>query len=202
MSKASTNDFFNDINYQSIVDTIKGVYTSDGSISTLLDFERVLDEADLYAYKNWELGELVEGPNVKKYSVNCTFMYPEKTMPDPRGGKRLIGLGCTIKFKKTEIKVPIEVKNPGDFKAGTHYPKLVKRMIWLVYIDMPKQLMNDIREGTIDLADQTIDLEELDDSYEEDLDKENLEGESTNGAQADNQGAMNAPQAQPQIGGF
>jgi len=177
MSKLPADDFFNDIDFPNIVDTIKGVYTSDASLSTLLDFERVLDEADLYAYKNWELGELVDGPENKRYTVTCVFMYPEKLMPDPRGGKRLINLGCEIKFKKTTIKVPVTIEQPDDYKAGTHYPKLTERIVWLVSIMMPKELMNTIREGSIDLADQTIDLEELDSAYDDDLDKEGLEGE-------------------------
>jgi hypothetical protein len=36
--------------------------------------------------------------------------------------------------------------------------------------------MSDIREGSIDLAGQTIDLEDLDDAYESDLDKEAEQG--------------------------
>jgi hypothetical protein len=172
MSKKPADDFFNSVDYPGIIDTIKGVFTSDGSISTLIDFERVLDEADLYAYKNWDLGELVDGPEIGKYSVTCTFMYPNKLMPNPKGGTRLTNVGCTVHFKKTKIKVPIEIKDPSDFKSGTHYPKMAEREVWLVRIAMPKQLMNEIREGSIDLADQTIDLQDLDDAYEQDLDKE------------------------------
>ena len=77
----TADKFFNDVDFVSIVDTVKGIFTSDGSMSTLLDFERVLDEADLYAFKNWELGELVQGPTVRRYSVSCIFMYPYKLMP-------------------------------------------------------------------------------------------------------------------------
>ena len=32
--------------------------------------------------------------------------------------------------------------------------------------------MDDIKEGSIDLAGQTVDLNELDDAYDDDLDKE------------------------------
>lgn len=169
--------FFKDIDYVSIVDTVKGIFTSDGSINTLLDFERVLDEADLYAFKNWEIGELVQGPTVKRYSVCCIFMYPEKLMPDPRGGKRLLVLGCSIKFKKTKIRVPIEVKDYEDYVPGTRYPKMTKKTVWLVRIEMPKELMNEIREGSIDLAGQNIDLQELDDSYDSDLDQGDVKQE-------------------------
>lgn len=168
----TADDFFDSIDYVSIIDTVKGIFTSDGSIATLLDFERVLDEADLYAFKNWELGELVQGPVVKRYSVTCMFMWPYKLMPDPSGAKRLASIGCNIKFKKTKIEVPIEVKNYDDFMPGTRYPKSVKRTVWLVMIEMPKDLMDDIKEGSIDLAGQNIDLEELDNAYDADLDKE------------------------------
>jgi len=176
MSKHSADDFFNDIDYPSIIDTIKGIYTSDGSINTLLDFERVLDESDLYAFKNWILGELVDGPIINKYSVACIFMYPEKLMPNPKGGKRLTHLGCRIHFKKTTMEVPIKLESNDDFKPGTHYPKMIEKSVWLVRIEIPKELMNDIREGSIDLAGQTLDLDELDDAYDEDLDKEGAEG--------------------------
>jgi hypothetical protein len=101
-------------------------------------------------------------------------MWPSGIMPDPRGAKRLLPLGCTVKFKKTTLKVPVEIKDPSDFKPGTHYPKLIDRKVWLVNIIMPKALMNDIREGSVDLAGQTIDLEDLDDAYAKDYDTDSL----------------------------
>jgi len=172
MKQHSADNFFNDIDFVSIVSSIKGVFTSDGTMSTLLDFERVLDEADLYAYKNWLLGELVQGPDIGKYSVTCVFMWPYKLMPDPRGAKRLATIGCDVAFAKSRIKVPVEVKNYEDFVQGTRYPKMEERPVWFVQVRMPKELMNDIKEGSIDLADQTIDLEEIDNAYEDDLDKQ------------------------------
>lgn len=177
MTTKSANKFFDDIDFVSIVSTIKGVFTSDGSMSILLDFERVLDEADLYAFRNWILGELVHGPNIRKYTVKCVFMWPYKLMPDPSGAKRLASLGCDVQFVKHKIKVPIEVKEYDDFIPGTRYPKMVEKEMWFVSIDMPKELMNEIKEGSVDLADQTIDLDDLDEAYDEDLDKENTQQE-------------------------
>lgn len=177
MTKVADN-FFNNIDYDSIISTVKGIYTSDGSMSTLLDFERVLDDADLYAYKNWELGELVQGPDVGRYSVSCTFMWPYDLMPDPRGGKRLLAIGCDVEFAKSKVKVPVEVKDYEDFVPGTRYPKGVERKVWFSKITIPLELMNDIKEGSIDLADQAIDLEDIEEAYSKDLDKEGVESET------------------------
>jgi hypothetical protein len=180
MIKAA-NRFFDDVDYVSIIDTVKGIFTSDGSMSVLLDFERVLDEADVYAFRNWELGELVQGPVVKRYTVSCMFMWPFKLMPDPRACKRLVNLGCKIHWKKTKINVPVEVEDPDDFQPGTRYPKMKPKTVWLVNIEMPKEIMDDIREGSIDLAGQNIDLNELDDSYDEDMQKEDSDGTEDGG---------------------
>jgi hypothetical protein len=170
MKSLPADRFFNDIDFVSIVDTIKNVYMSDGSMSTLLDYERVLDEADVYAFKNWKHGELVQGPNVGRYACKCVFMWPYKLMPDPRAALRLINIGCRVTYGKGEVEVPVEVKDYDDFNPGTRYPKMHKRKVWFVEVVVPVDLMDDIKEGTIDLADQTIDLSEIDDAYNEDLD--------------------------------
>ena len=164
--------FKNDQDYWLVSETIRDLYLSEGSLNTLLDFERVLDEMDIYAFKNWELGELVAGPEIGRYRVSCTFMWPEKLMPDPRGAKRLLPFDCEVKYKKTSMKVPVKVTEPGDFQPGTHVAKLTDKPIWLVEIVMPKNLMNDIRTGSLELEDETIDLQDLESAYEQDLDQE------------------------------
>jgi hypothetical protein len=172
-----TDKFFNDINFYSILETIKTVYSSDGSMSTLLDFERCLDESDLYGYENWELGELVQGPMVKKYTVACIFMWPYKLMPDPSGAKRLLNLGARVKVKLTHVKVPMHVDSYEDFIQGTRYPKMINKKVWLFYVELPRDLMDDIKEGSIDLAGQKIDLGDLADSYADDLEEDGNEQE-------------------------
>ena len=167
---------------------------SEGTIVTLLDFERVLDEVDLYAFKNWEIGELVAGPDVGKYKVACTFMWPEKLMPDPRGARRLLPFDCEISYRQVQMKIPIKITVPSDYQPGTKKARIVEKPVWLVEIVMPKSLMNDIKTGSIEMEDQEIDLDELDQAYEQDLDKE----ESQSDAAAENaQQDLAAQQHQP-----
>jgi hypothetical protein len=194
MKSLPADKFFNDVDFVSIVDTIKNVYMSDGSMSTLLDYERVLDEADLYAFKNWKHGELVQGPDLGRYSAKCIFMWPYKLMPDPRGAVRLHKIGCKVAFGKGEIEVPVEVKDYDDFNPGTRYPKMHKRKVWFVEIVIPFELMNDIKEGSIDLAGQTIDLSEIEDAYDEDLDSiEQEDGPDEQQTQEDDMMQPSAP---------
>jgi len=163
--------------YWQVAENIRDIYLSEGSLLTLLDFERVLDELDLYAFKNWQIGELVSGPTIGKYRVSCIFMWPEKLMPDPRGGRRLLPFDCDVKFKKTAMKVPMKIENPSDYRPGTHKARLVEKKIWLVEITLPKSLMSDIRSGSVELEDEEIDLEDLDQAYEQDLDQESYQSE-------------------------
>lgn len=164
--------FKNHEDYWQVADNIRDIYMSEGSLTTLLDFERVLDEVDIYAFKNWEIGELVAGPDIGKYRVTCTFMWPEKLMPDPRGARRLLPFDCEVSYMKKDMKIPIKITDPSDYRPGTKKAKLITKPVWLVEIVMPKALMNDIRTGSIEMEDQDIDLDELDQAYEQDLDDE------------------------------
>ena len=177
MKTKNSDKFFDDIDFISIVDNIKGIYTSDGSMSNLLDYERVLDQADLYAFKNWIKGELVQGPNIGRYTVSCVFMWPHKLMPDPRGAMRLVKIGCKVEVGKSKIKVPVKVENYDDFQPGTHYPRMEERKVWFVKITIPLELMDDIKEGSIELADKTIDLADIEEAYDDDLDQESTQNE-------------------------
>ena len=183
--------FKNHEDYWQVSENIRDIYMSEGSLTTLLDFERVLDEVDIYAFKNWELGELVAGPDIGKYRVTCTFMWPERLMPDPRGGRRLLPFDCEVSYMKKDIKIPVKITDPSDYRSGTKKAKLITRQVWLVEIVMPKALMNDIRTGSIEMEDQDIDLDDLDQAYEQDLDKDATQ----NDAQAENaQQSLEQPQ--------
>ena len=48
----------------------------------------------------------------------------------------------------------------------------MEKTVWLVSITMPKNLMSDIRTGSVQMADEEIDLEDLDRAYEENLDQQ------------------------------
>lgn len=178
MSKTIDQAIFKDgSDYWQVAENIKDIYLSEGSLLTLLDFERVLDELDLYAFKNWAIGELVSGPNIGKYRVSCIFMWPEKLMPDPRGARRLLPFDCEVKYKKTLMKVPMKIEGPDDYRPGTKKARLIEKKIWLVEIAMPKALMSDIRTGSVELEDEEIDLADLDSAYEQDLDKDSYQND-------------------------
>jgi len=165
-NKAFDSEIFKDhADYWQVAQNIKDIYLSEGTLMTLLDFERVLDSMDLYAFKNWDIGELVQGPTVGKYHVSCIFLWPENLMPDPRGGRRLLPFDCKVKYKKTDMKIPIKIDDPSDYRPGTKIARIIEKKVWLVEITMPKTLMSDIRTGSIDLEEQELDLQELDDAY-------------------------------------
>ena len=165
-NKAFDSEIFKDhADYWQVAQNIKDIYLSEGTLMTLLDFERVLDSMDLYAFKNWDIGELVQGPTVGKYHVSCIFLWPENLMPDPRGGRRLLPFDCEVKYKKTNMKIPIKIDDPSDYRPGTKIARIIEKKVWLVEITMPKTLMSDIRTGSIDLEEQELDLQELDNAY-------------------------------------
>ena len=134
-----------------IIQNVKEIQLAESSLETLINFERVLDELGLYAYKNWIKGELIKGPVYEKYFITCDFMWPYKLMPDPSGGERLLGYDCEVSYKKDAVVYPKKVKGEEDFKPGTKVPEKEERDIWIVSITIPKALINEIRQGSLEL---------------------------------------------------
>ena len=130
-----------------VIKTIENVYDNDTAFTILKDFERVLDELNLYVYDNWQDGELVAGPEILRHFVTCTFMWPRESMPDPDGGKRLIDYGCKVFYKKDVYIYPRKVLKSDDFRPGTKKGKLDQMPVWLVTIRMPKELIRTIYSG-------------------------------------------------------
>lgn len=135
---------------QDLIKNIDTIYSSDTSFSVLKDFERVLDQLDLYVYKNWADGEILSGPDIGRHWITCKFMWDRNKMPDPMGGKRLVDYDCKIGYQKTHILVPRKIRNPDDVRPGTKKGKLDRKPIWVVEIMMPKKLIADIYSSYAD----------------------------------------------------
>jgi hypothetical protein len=130
-----------------VIKNIKELYESNSNLAVLKDFERVLDEMDVYVYENWEDGELAYGPEVSRHWVKAGFMWPYSSMPDPVGAKRLADIGCNVKYKTTHLIAPKPIKTPEDLRPGTNKGKLEHNPIWMVEITMPRKLVFDVYKG-------------------------------------------------------
>lgn len=156
----------------SIKQTLVNISKGDTILDTLLEFERTIDNAELFAYKNWILGELVEGPTIGRYWYKTVWMYPYDMMPDPNGGLRLTKIGAKVNFRKGVFKRPTKVKGPQDWiNPESKRAKMIESEIWLVTIEMPMKYINRGLEQTDDIIQKDIDQTnaELADAFDEEM---------------------------------
>ena len=137
-----------------IIKNIQSLYAVGPTLGTLKDFERVIDELDVYVFQNWEDGELLSGPIDSRHFVTCSFMWPADQMPDPAGGKRLLDRGCKVTYKRDELLKPRKIKGPEDYRPGTVKGKIDSHDIWVVEIKMPKELIGNFKHGKDEIESQ------------------------------------------------
>jgi hypothetical protein len=133
-----------------IIKNIESIYESNSSLAALKDFERVLAETNMYVYDNWEEGEIAYGPKIDRHWITTGFMWPRDKMPDPMAAKRLMDLGCKIKYQRTHIIEARKIRKPDDIRPGTKKGHLDRKPIWVVEITMPKKLAFDVYKGYMD----------------------------------------------------
>ena len=151
-------------------DQIKKISDTNTLLDMLLEFEKVLDSVDIYAYKNWGQGEILEGPSLKRHYVNVKLIYPYKDMPDPDGAKRLIARDCLVEFKKDTLIRPKKVQSFNDVTlekrpdGSTRYkPKTLTEPVWVVSIDMPRRYVDEFVSDVVEVDDSKfVDMEDAD----------------------------------------
>ena len=133
-----------------VIRNIQDLYENNSSLAVLKDFERVLEEMDVYVYENWEDGELAYGPKVDRHWITAGFMWPRDKMPNPIAGKRRTDLGCKVKFQESHLLEPRKIKSHEDIRPNSKKGKLDRKPIWIVEVQMPKKIAFDIYQGYMD----------------------------------------------------
>lgn len=156
-----------------IMALLKRVSGQTTSLDMLMEFEKTLDDANLYAYQNWMSGELVEGPVINRYWFITTWMYPYKLMPDPEGSLRLIKYGCKVSYTKDTLLEPKKVRSGDDLQGGTagesKQAKILRKPVWLVTIEMPRKFVDEANDALLQFEDGQIDVEDINAAYDEEL---------------------------------
>jgi hypothetical protein len=135
---------------------VRRIDDSPDLVDLLISIEDYLDRNDIYAFKNWINGELIDGPIVKPFWISVTFKWPHKQMPDPMGGVRLLPHGTKIKFNLEDENVPVKVKTPADYQPGTHKPKIKTEKVWIVEMMIPRRFIEDIDQEVMNLYDDKV----------------------------------------------
>ena len=161
-----------------ILDNLKANTNRDSALETLMDMERVLDTSNIYAYKNWIEGEIVEGPKIDRYWVTVTLMYPKKLMPDPEGAMRLTKHGCKVYFAEDVLITAAKLKTPDDSEGqdgaegkrpGQTRAKKVSKPVWLVTLVMPRKYLDDVESSKLRVDDQDINSGSVQQAYTDEI---------------------------------
>lgn len=154
-------------------DFINKLDDSSSLVDILINFENFLDSMDLYVFKNWFDGEIVDGPNISKYWVSISLFYEFDKMPDPDGALVLEEHGAKVTFElrqmeDTEVKPDtIEVStinqvydlNGGQDVYGDNADYVVTnrtpntKPVWIVTIKIPKIFIDEVNMVDDDIVD-------------------------------------------------
>jgi hypothetical protein len=139
----------------------------------LIQIEDFLDGLDLYVFKNWFLGEIFKGPEIRRYWVDITLLYEYEDMPDPQGGIRLIKHGASVRFEKQLKEVALPIDSADDFRENKKgKPKMAEKPVWLVHISIPRKFIEELDDDDLQLYDDDVDSENVSDARDENIDKE------------------------------
>lgn len=172
-------------------------------LDILLQMEDVLDSLDVYVFKNWYRGEVVEGPKVRRYWLDFTLKYDFDKMPDPKAALRLMKHGARVDFWKAKYGKEGEFEDSAvtetemnDHENGEK-PK-ESESFWLVRISIPRRLVAQMSAEEMDFYDDEVDIDDVEDAQDSGIDDESAYMDDEQGG-ADDMGGdpMGGPQEAP-----
>jgi hypothetical protein len=148
---------------------ISEINNSSGVLDMLIEFEKTLDNTNLYAFKHWFDGEIVSGPEIGRYWFTVKLMYPYKMMPDPMGGVRLEKFGCKVSYEKDIFEVPAEVGEMGASRnPATKQTRIKRNKVWIITIKMPMRFITDGTDDRMDTLNNTeVPTDDLSQGYDD-----------------------------------
>lgn len=151
----------------------KRLSDSNSLTDVLIQMEDFMDSLDIYVFKNWFEGEIVQGPDIRRYWVSMTLLYPYEQMPDPDGAERMVRHGVKVIYRRDEREEPEEPLGPENFLANNK-PKMTKNKVWLVEIQIPRRFIEELDDSDLEMHvdDEIIDVEDVSDARDEDIDQE------------------------------
>lgn len=157
------------ISVKMLNDSIKKISETNTLLDMLLEFEHVLDNLELYAYKNWIKGEILEGPTLDRHWVGVKLMYRSKDMPDPDGAKRILSRGGLVKYVKETLLTPRKVRTFDDITVevtpdgrNRYKARTDSHPIWVVEIKLPRKYVDEFSTDAVQAdEDAYVDLESL-----------------------------------------
>jgi hypothetical protein len=184
---------------------VQNLYDQDGLLDILLGVEEYFDNMDLYAYKNWIYGEIVEGPIVSKYWVEITLKFDHETFPDPVATKIFERQGTIIKVRPDWETYPIshprgnqDMQSVLGNSAAMREPKDERKAIILYKFQIPRRLVNpesfdEYKLMASDFNSNTLDEDPAQPAPEEqpqDDQSQDQQGDGSDDIQFDEQGGM------------
>lgn len=140
----------------------------------LIQIEDFFDGLDLYVFANWFEGEIFKGPEIRRYWVDLTLIYPYQMMPDPQGAVRLTKHGVKVKFKKELEEVTLPIEGADDYKPNQRgKPKTDQTPIWLIEISIPRKFIEELDDDDLEIYDEDdVNTENVSDARDENIDDE------------------------------
>jgi hypothetical protein len=184
---------------------LKDLEDSDHLLDALIQCEDILDSLDVYVYRNWFSGEVIEGPIIKRHWVSITLLYPTRKMPDPKAALRLMKHGISLEF--TKVKKENDKHETKGMAASEEHEDHEKNKYWMVEITFPRRLLKPITND-LERYDDEVEVSDVEDAKDGGMEADTAyqdeagQGDFVDPAQADMQQQNVPPPAPPQGGGF
>lgn len=139
-------------------------------LDLLVTMEDILDGLDIYVFRNWVDGEVIEGPIISRHWAAFSLLYKKSKMPDPKACLRLMKHNINVEY--SEVSRESKPLTTDRQKPNVKPSKKEEDQYWMVKVTFPRELLDKALADDLEMYGDEVDTDDVQDAADSGINAE------------------------------
>ena len=128
------------INSSAVYRNTRNLDGDESLMDVVMECAFFLEQIGALAYRNWDKGEIINGPHVSRFFSTISLMFSAKALPDITVIDRLKSMKCKVSYETDTYRRVVTYRESDDENAE-YYQKVVDHKVWIVTLKIPNRYL-------------------------------------------------------------
>lgn len=128
------------INSSAVYKNTKNIDADGNLLDVAMECAYFMEQIGVLGYRNWDKGEIVNGPHVSRFFSTISLMFSAQSLPDITVIDRLKNMDCKISHETDTYRRVVTYKE-GNQTTDPMSQKVVDHKVWIVTIKIPNRYL-------------------------------------------------------------
>lgn len=157
------------INSSAVYRNTKNVDGDESILDVAMECAFFLEQIGALGYRNWDKGEIINGPHVSRFFSTITLMFSASALPDGTVLDRLKNMKCRVSHETDIYRRVITYREDND--TSNYKQEVVDHKVWNVTIKIPNRYLALDGNTVMNIDDEDIYYDDIEVVYNDEIEQ-------------------------------